>query len=327
MEQEKTQSVSETLKKANRKEKITEWFPFVGLVVVVILFSLLTKGKFLQPSNLKLIIDQSFTLILTALGAAFIYAHGSLDVSLGSVCMMNCICSVLVAIHTGGNGVLAFLACLAVSLLCALIVAFISCKLRVMAFVSSLCVSFICQGLAGQLMSTGEIVMPSNIIAAVNRSSVKIVVIIAAIVVCYILFDHTKIGQYNKAIGGNALAAEQSGIPVHKYKIIAYTISGIMLGIASFFLVCRISTATTTTGSGLHMDVMLAVILGGMSIRGGPKSRITAPIIGSLITYCLSNGLTLLGVDAYYVQFIQGLIFLAVIFAVFPRKKQGALPN
>ena len=317
--------VSSAVKAAYRKERIKEYFPFVGLVVLVALFTALSKGKFVTSDNLSLIIDQSFTLMLTSLVATFIYAHGSLDVSLGSVCMMSCICSVLTAIHSG-SGVLAFLVCVAVSLACALVVSLISCKLRVMAFVSSLCVSFICQGLAGQLMSTGEIVMPGSVVSVVNRPVVKIIVIIVAIIVCYILFEHTKIGHYNKAIGGNAVAAAQSGIPVNKYKIIAYTICGIMLGIASFFLVCRVATATTTTGNGLHMDVMLSVILGGMSIRGGPKSRITAPIIGSLITYTLSNGLTICGVDAYYVQFIQGIIFLVVIFTVFPRKKQGALP-
>lgn len=300
--------------------------PYAGLVIAVIFFSIATKGSFLQLDNLTTLINQSFTLILAALGATFIYAHGSLDVSLGSICMMSCISSVLAAVETQ-SGVVAFLVCLGVSLLCSLIVALISCKLGVVAFVSSLCVSFICQGLAGEMLDTGEIVMPTHIIEAVDRPAVKVIVIVAAIVICYVLFERTKIGVYNKAIGGNAAAAEQSGVNVHKYKILAYVISGVLLGVSSFFLICRISAASTTTGSGLHMDVMLAVILGGMSIRGGPKSNIAAPVIGSLTTYVLSNGLTLMRVDAYYVQFIQGIIFLLIIFCVFDKKKHGALPN
>ena len=108
---------------------------------------------------------------------------------------------------------------------------------------------------------------------------------------------------------------------------LAYIICSITLGISSFFLICRVSAAATTTGSGLHMDVMLAVILGGMSIRGGPKSNIHAPIIGSLITYILTNGFTLCGVSVYWVQFLKGIIFLAVIILVFERKHRGALPS
>lgn len=300
--------------------------PYAGLVAAVLFFSIATKGKFLQMDNLTTLVNQSFTLILAALGATFIYAHGSLDVSLGSICMMSCISSVLVAVATQ-SGLLAFLTCLGVSLVCSLVVAFLSCKLGVVAFVSSLCVSFICQGLAGEMLDTGEIIMPGHIVAVVNQPIVKVIVIVVAIVVCYILFEHTKIGAYNKAIGGNATAAQQSGINVHKYKIIAYVISGVLLGISSFFLICRISAASTTTGSGLHMDVMLAVILGGMSIRGGPKSNIAAPVIGSLTTYVLSNGFTLMRVDPYYIQFLQGIIFLIIIFCVFDKKKQGALPN
>lgn len=300
--------------------------PYAGLIIAIVFFSIATKGKFLRADNLALLVNQSFTLILAVLGATFIYAHGSLDVSLGSICMMSCISSVTVAVATG-SGILAFISCLAVSLVCSLIVALLSCKLGVVAFVSSLCVSFVCQGLAGEMVNTGEIVMPRHIVEAVNRPVVKVIVIALAIVVCYILFEHTKIGAYNKAIGGNAVAAQQSGINVHKYKIIAYLISGTLLGISSFFLICRISAASTTTGSGLHMDVMLSIILGGMSIRGGSKSNIAAPIVGSLITYILANGFTLMHVDVYYIQFLQGIIFLIIIFCVFDKKKQGALPN
>lgn len=311
---------------AARKIDLRSILPVVGLAAIIVVFSVATGGSFLNPSNLATILNQSFTLILAALGASFIYAHGSLDVSLGSVCMMSCICCVHVARATG-SAVLTILTAVGVCLICGVIVAVISCKLNVMAFVASLCVSFVCQGLAGELVATGEIIMPDAIATTFNQPWIKVIVLIAAVAVCYILFEHTKIGHYNKAIGGNAEAARQSGIQVDRYKLIAYIICSITLGISSFFLICRVSAAATTTGSGLHMDVMLAVILGGMSIRGGPKSNIHAPVIGSLITYILTNGFTLCGVSVYWVQFLKGVIFLAVIILVFERKHRGALPS
>lgn len=307
------------------KARLRALLPVAGLIAIVAVFAVATGGKFLEMSNLSLILNQSFTLILASLGATFIYAHGSLDVSLGSVCMMSCICSVQVAVATG-SAVLALLTSVGVCLVCGLIVAFVSCKLRIMAFATSLCVSFVCQGLAGEMLLTGEVIMPGNIAGMFNQPIVKVVVLVVAFAIAYILFEHTKIGPYNKAIGGNAITAQQSGIKVDRYKIIAYVICGIALGISSFFLICRVSAAATTTGSGLHMDVMLSVILGGMSIRGGARSNVFAPVIGSLITYVLSNGFTLCGIDAYHVQFLKGAIFLVVIIVVFERKKYGALP-
>lgn len=317
---------NEIEKKALRKEMIKEFVPLGGLIALVILFSILTHGRFLTIMNLSMILNQSFTLIITSLGAVFLYTFGAFHVGLGSICMLSAICSVMVAINTG-SGILSFLVCIAVSVVSNIIIAFVACKMNVIPFVGSLCISFIAQGLASQLLSTGEISMPSSISNAVDKPLIKLIVAIVAIVVIYILFERTKVGNYCKAIGGNETVARQSGIPVDRYKFIAFIISGIMLGIAAFFLVCRIKQASTTTGDGLHMQVMLSIILGGMSLRGGPKSRMTAPIIGSLITYTLSSGFSLLSVSPYYIEFIQGIIFLAVIFTVFPKKRTGALPN
>ena len=324
-ETSKTASVTREVVVQSRIDMIRRIFPLVGLVAVVILFSVLTKGRFLSISNLSTILNQSFTLMLAALGAVFIYAHGSVDVSSGSVCTTSCTCSVHVGRATGAP-VLALLTSLGVCLVASIVITVISSKLNVMVFVTSLCVSFVFQGLAGELVATGEISMPQTITTVFNRTPIKVVVLVIAIILAYILFEHTKIGQYNKAIGGNAEAARQSGIRVDRYKFIAYIVCGVALGVSSFFLICRATSASTTIGGGLHMDIMLALILGGMSIRGGPKSNIYAPVVGSLITNILTNGFTICGVSVYWIQFLKGIIFLVIIAVVFERKRRGALP-
>ena len=300
--------------------------PLFGLVAAVIIFTVITKGAFLATSNLKLLLNQSLTLILTATGAAFIYSHGSIDVSLANACMLGCIAAVNVANATGSI-LLSAIVCVAVCVFFAIVVALISVNLHIRPFPAALCISFICMGIAGELLTTGEVLMPIALARQVDVPWIKIVALIVSVVVCYLLYEHTKIGPFNRMMGGNETAVALSGINTKKYKIIAFLIRGIMLGIAAFFLICRVSTATTTTGAGLHMDVMLAVILGGMSIRGGPSSRITAPIIGAITTYVLSNGFVLCGVNAYYVELFKGIIFLIVILVVFPRKKGGTLPD
>lgn len=313
-------------KLARRSAWMVELVPIIGLVALVIAFSIATKGLFLKPDNLSMIIGQSFTLIIASLGAVFIYSFGALNVALGSITMVAAIFATNVANATG-SWILSLLTSIFVAVLAQSITAFVACKMNVIPFVGSLCIAFICSGLGAELVTTGQVTMAREIADVVDRPVVKIIVIIVAIIVCYILFEHTKIGHYCKAIGGSEVVAEQSGIPVAKYKYIAFLISGIMLGIATFFLLCRNKMATTATGEGLHMQVMLAIILGGMSLKGGPRSRITAPVIGSLLLYTLSNGMTLIGISPYYVEIIQGAIFLIVIFLVFPKKKYGSLPK
>lgn len=314
---------SESYSKGNVKDKVV---PLFGLVASILVFTIVTKGGFLAISNLNIILNQCFTLLLTAVGATFIYSHGSIDVSLANACMLGCIAAVYTANATQ-NILLSFLVCVVVCVVFALIIALISANLHIKPFPAALCISFICMGIAGELLTTGEVLMPAAIAKAVDQPWIKIIVLAVSVSVCYILFEHSKIGPVNRAIGGNETTVWLSGINVKKYKLLAFLVRGVMLGIAAYFLICRVTTATTTTGSGLHMDVMLAFILGGMSIRGGPASRITAPIIGAIITYVLSNGFILCGVNVYFVQLIKGIVFLVVILVVFPRKKGGTLPD
>lgn len=312
--------------KSDGKHDLARLIPFIGLIGSIVFFSIATGGRFLQADNITMLLSQSFVLIITALGSTFIYAHGAIDVSLGSVSMLSCILACMVA-QTTNNGVLSFATCLVVCVLAALLIGVIACKLNIRPFPAALSLSFICQGISGELLTTGQIIMPKAIIEAVYQPWIMIVVLVVSFVVCYILFEHTKVGHINKAMGGNETTVKLSGINTDKYKLIAYTIRGVMLAIASFFLICRVAVVNTSTSSGLHIDVMLAVVLGGMSIRGGPKSNIFAPLIGAITTYVLNNGFILMGVDAYYVQFFKGIIFLIVILLVFEKERSGPLPD
>ena len=136
---------------------------------------------------------------------------------------------------------------------------------------------------------------------------------------------HTVFGRNNRFVGENPAAAQQSGINVTRTRMLAYTLNAIFVGIASFFAMCRTGTVAILAGNGYELDVIVAIVLGGMSLNGGINSSVRAPILGALITTVLANGLVMLGVDYIYIDAVSGIIFLAVIAVSYKRIKNGLL--
>ncbi|WP_428243933.1 ribose ABC transporter permease [Gynuella sp.] len=127
------------------------------------------------------------------------------------------------------------------------------------------------------------------------------------------LLNHTKIGRYIYALGGNEEATRLSGINVDRVKIIVYALCGLTAAIASIIITARLSSAQPTAGLGYELDAIAAVVLGGTSLMGG-KGRIMGTLIGALIIGFLNNALNLLDVSSYYQMLAKAsVILLAVI--------------
>jgi rhamnose transport system permease protein len=138
--------------------------------------------------------------------------------------------------------------------------------------------------------------------------------LVVAILVAAIVLARTTFGRSLYAIGHNELAARFSGIPVDRYKLAIYTLSGLMAGLAGYIFVSRVSTTRSDMGTGLELDVIAAVVLGGTSIFGGTGS-ILGTVLGVILIQLLKNGLALTGVkgDATIVVIGAVLIFSILI--------------
>ena len=132
-----------------------------------------------------------------------------------------------------------------------------------------------------------------------------LIVLVVVFVVCYIIFEYTKIGKYNKLIGSNPKCAQLSGIKVNKY---------ICVGIAAFVTVIRGGGAGAQTGNSLETNVLLALTLGGIPLAGGSGTKMRSALIGGLTLFILNNGLTLWGIDPTLIYVVKGIVFLAVVF-------------
>jgi len=149
-------------------------------------------------------------------------------------------------------------------------------------------------------------------------------ILVAAILVAAVVLARTTFGRSLYAIGHNETAARFSGIPVDRYKLAIYTLSGLMAGLAGYIFVSRVSTTRSDMGTGLELDVIAAVVLGGTSIFGGTGS-ILGTVLGVILIQLLKNGLALTGVkgDATIVV-IGSVLILSILITNWLRGRQEA---
>jgi rhamnose transport system permease protein len=147
-------------------------------------------------------------------------------------------------------------------------------------------------------------------------------ILVVAILVAAVVLARTTFGRSLYAIGHNELAARFSGIPVDRYKLAIYTLSGFMAGLAGYIFVSRVSTTRSDMGTGLELDVIAAVVLGGTSIFGG-TGTILGTVLGVILIQLLKNGLALTGVkgDATIVV-IGSVLILSILITNWLRGRQ-----
>ena len=143
----------------------------------------------------------------------------------------------------------------------------------------------------------------------------------AAVLLFGIVLARTTFGRTLYAIGNNETASRFSGLPVDRVKLIIYSLSGLMSGLAAWIFVSRVSTTRSDMGTGLELDVIAAVVLGGTWIFGG-TGTILGTVLGVVLIQLLKNGLALTGVkgDATIVVIGLVLILSIVITNVLQRK-------
>ncbi|MCL1883491.1 MAG: ABC transporter permease [Defluviitaleaceae bacterium] len=284
--------------------------PLLGLVLLIILFALTTDGRFLRAINLMNILSQSAIILVAGIGCIFVMSHNNLDFSLGGACALSAVIAFIIASNTSFALLLPI--CIAVGMLCGFITATLHIKARIPAFLAGLAIMFVGRGLARGTDQQFRMILPSSFIPLQNVYFYMTVVAVL-FVAGYILFEYTKIGKYNKLIGSNEEVAKLSGIPVNRYKTLAFLVSGFTVGVAAFLSIIRGGGVSAATGLNLEINVLIALTLGGLPLTGGSQSKLRAIIIGGLALTIINNGLVLWGVASSVIDIIRGIVFLSVV--------------
>ncbi|MEY8522989.1 ABC transporter permease [Lachnospiraceae bacterium 38-10] len=295
--------------------------PFLGLAIMIIVFQVFGEGKLLTAGNMKSILNQTVYVAVMAFGAVFVYSHAGMDLSYGAVIGFS-VLSAILAGRAGAPLAVILLINIASAVFWFALNGFISVYLRVSPFITSLCVMYMCRGILNTVCAKEKYSVPVYIYDYDNWT-VKITVLVVAYIVCWLLFEKSSIGKANRAIGGNPLAARQAGVNVEKTRMIAYIISGITVGIGGFILMARAGSVSTSTGQGLEMNVITALVLGGVPLSGGSRAKMVGALIGSFSVILLRNGLIILGVNERVIEGIQGLVLLIIVFLTYMKNKDG----
>jgi ribose transport system permease protein len=150
------------------------------------------------------------------------------------------------------------------------------------------------------------------------------VISLAALAIGAFVLRKTVFGSEVYSVGGNREAAMMAGIPVRRTQILVYAISGALAGLGGVILTGRLDSAQPIAATGLELNAIAAVVIGGASLFGGRGSML-GTILGVLLIGVINNGLTLHNVEPFWVQFIQGaVIFLAVLFDSLNQRRRGA---
>ena len=289
---------------------------FLVLVILIVLFSILSPN-FLSIPNWTNILRQISNLMLLACGQTLVVLTGGIDLSIGA--MMG-----LVSVITA-KSLLQINPCFAIffGLSVGVIVGFANgCligKLKITPFVATLGMMTITSGLAMTLTNGAPIHgLPSSWFLDLGRGFVgpvpiPVIFALAGILVTHVILSFTKFGRYLYAIGGNEEATVLAGVDVNYYKVGTYMFAGLLSAVASILLTSRVITGQPQLGSGMELDSIAAVVIGGTALVGGTGS-VGGTVIGVLIIGVLRNGLTLIGVSTFSQGIVIGIMLILAVY-------------
>ena len=173
-----------------------------------------------------------------------------------------------------------------------------------------------------KLVAMSAIILGIMWVLASNQGVPWTAVIVGVVLVVYnYMLNKTKLGRAIYGIGGNAQAAELSGINVKRVTLFAFCSVSVMAALGGVLYTSRLQSATPTAGTAFEMDAIASSYIGGVAVSGG-VGRVTNTIIGALVIMSLTNGMNLMGIDISYQYMVKGIIFIiAVAFDVRTRKK------
>lgn len=318
-------------KKIDVKSLLTKAIPYLGLIFVFVLFMIITGGELVSKGSLDTLLSQSGILMVVSVGAVFVYALGGMDLSIGAAVGVSAIAGAGVANAIKGiHPLLILLVCIIAGILTGLVNSLLSNLLNLPTFLGSLATLSLCGSITSAIVENAGVTgirVRGGLWKNYDNFWVILGAFLVVLIVCLIFFNFTKVGKYAKAIGSNRICAEQSGVNLKNYISYAFLVSGFAIGVAAWLSIIRYNIVTETTGSGLQMDVILALVIGGMSITGGARSKISSAVIGALTLAFLSQGLTLAGVNATHIQTVRGVLFIVILAITCFRKRHEILPR
>lgn len=300
------------------------WFM---LLFVLIVFSIFIPNYF-QLGIFANIIEASSVLGVMSIGLALVIIAGHMDLSVESVAALSAMVTGILFASSGiGMGItftpgwlvvpVSLLAGMAVGGVIGAINGVLVVRFRMNAFIVTLSSFIWVRGLVVALSggrSAQKLADELRFLAIQRFFGIPLTAYIA--ILCFIGFSFmmakTRFGRHLIMIGGNESAAFRAGIKVDKVLIVVFILSGIISALAGWLLAIRTSGATANLGAGMLFNAFAAVVIGGVSLKGG-LGALPGVYAGVLLLSSINTAINLMGLPAHYTQVIHGLLVLAAV--------------
>jgi len=315
-------TANELFQKVRQVDK-ERYAALVALVILTVISSFLSE-YFLQWQNLLNILRQvSYTGII-ALGMTFVIISGGIDLSVGSMAAFVGSLGILALNALAGRSqplavAVAMAVALGSGLACGLANGLLITKGRIAPFIVTLGTMAIFRSLSLYMKDAGEFRSESSLFGSLGSSApgripVPVIVMVALAAALSFVLRRTRYGRYVRAVGSNARVARYSAINVDRTRLIAYTLTGLLVGVSAILIAMRFnSVGTSTVGINYELDAIAAVIIGGTSMAGG-RGTIWGTIIGAITLGVINNMLNMVGISTYLQGTVKGLVIIGAVF-------------
>ncbi|QXQ09066.1 ABC transporter permease [Paeniglutamicibacter sp. Y32M11] len=276
----------------------------MGLIFALILLCILgavTAGdRFADSNNMMTILRLAAVTGVVSIGATFVITIAGIDLSVGAILALSAVWATTVsgqAFADSTSWIFMALTAMAVGAAAGLINGILIAYGKVVSFITTLAMMAAARGLAEIISDKKtQIITTDGFLEAVGGDvlGVPVIVLIFVFVAIagWVLLNRTTFGRRTFAIGGNPEAARLAGIKVERHTMAIYALAGLCAGIGALMLMARTTTGSATHGTGLELDVIAAVVIGGTLLTGG-RGSIFGTVLGVLIFSTLTNIFTL----------------------------------
>lgn len=311
------------------KMNFNTWIAEYAIIIIfVVLFGAMSifAPNFLTGGNIANVLRQVSINGICAIGMTFVILTGGIDLSVGAIIAVSGVLTAMMmidGIHPLVASLISIVLCTLIGFLTGLMISHIGIPPMVatMGTMTSL------RGVAYLITGGTPVFGFDECYAVIGQGYVGVIPIPVIILVLsfaagIFFLSKTRYSRYIYGVGGNEEVARLSGINVHRVKAFVYGVSGFCSALAGLVMLGRLNSGQPRAGESYEMDVITAVVLGGVSLTGG-VGKISHVVFGVLIIGVLTNGMTMMAVDDYWQRVVKGLVLLlAVGFDRFIQKRQ-----
>ena len=302
----------------NKKKLINQIniYRSVLILLVICVFATILSPSFLSVTNLFNVFKQITVAGIVGCGMTFVILTGGIDLSVGSILGLSGVLASGVLASTG-NTAAAVAVSLTVGIACGAFNGFFVSFCGIPRFISTLGMMTLLRGVILVYTKGSPIPIKSDAYKFFGKGSiagipVPVIILIIVFLLAHYILTQTSYGRSVYAVGGNREAARLSGIRVKTSEFLVYTLNGLMCGMAGLILTARLGSAQSTSGTGIEMDAIAAVILGGTSLSGG-VGFVLPTVVGAMIMGIIDNILTLMNVNPHATNIVKGAVILIAV--------------